>query len=61
MNIRDNKVKAEQHRVRSFLQDASITGSTEIERAMAMYMEADTFLKENGIGVTAGNADGMFN
>lgn len=49
--FRDAAVKSEQARMREILTLPVPLGTTPLERAMAMFMEADTFLRENGLRV----------
>ncbi len=47
--INDRKVKAEQVLIRDLIEEAQQDGLTSIERATAMFMEADTYLRKQGI------------
>lgn len=55
--IRDPKVKAEQEIMRKLIEKPTFTGATPLERAVAMFMEADTFLKGQGIRIEVDSVD----
>ena len=48
MEIRGDKVKDEQAFMRDMIAEAELAGVHPVERAMAMFMEADHFLKSQG-------------
>lgn len=48
-DYRDSVIKHEQTLMREMIQEAQDDGVDPVERAMAMHMEADTFLRSKGI------------
>ena len=60
-DIRQQKVAAEEQNAAAFIERPNhVTGSTEIERAMAMFQASHSYLAAHGIHVTTGDSDGMF-
>ena len=59
--IRQEKVAAEEQNASAAIKRPNhVTGSTDIERAMAMFQASHSYLAAHGFRVTTGDSDGMF-